>query len=78
WPDIPAALVDAPRLVWMLVEDSASVAGYIGSLLPIGFQQDGPRQSLLGRGGDRVLGEAVPLVLGMRPRLDLVLAWGAP
>ena len=78
WPDILAALEDASRLVWMLVKDNASVAGYDGSLLTIGFQQDGPRQSLLGRGGDRVLGEAVHQVLGIRPRLDLILGGDAP
>ncbi|MCV7512468.1 DNA polymerase III subunit gamma and tau [Micrococcus luteus] len=78
WPDILAALEDASRLVWMLVKDNASVAGYDGSLLTIGFQQDGPRQSLLGRGGDRVLGEAVHQVLGIRPRLDLILGGDTP
>ena len=78
WPDILTALEDASRLVWMLVKDNASVAGYDGSLLTIGFQQDGPRQSLLGRGGDRVLGEAVHQVLGIRPRLDLILGGDAP
>ncbi|WP_236649652.1 DNA polymerase III subunit gamma and tau [Micrococcus luteus] len=78
WPDILSALEDASRLVWMLVKDNASVAGYDGSLLTIGFQQDGPRQSLLGRGGDRVLGEAVHQVLGIRPRLDLILGGDAP
>ncbi|WP_217565587.1 hypothetical protein, partial [Micrococcus sp. GbtcB5] len=59
-------------------KDNASVAGYDGSLLTVGFQQDGPRQSLLGRGGDRVLGGAVHQVLGIRPRLDLILGGGAP
>ena len=78
WPDILAALEDASRLVWMLVKDNASVAGYDGSLLTIGFQQDGPRQSLLGRGGDRVLAEAVHQVLGIRPQLDLILGGDAP
>nr|WP_298986528.1 DNA polymerase III subunit gamma and tau [uncultured Micrococcus sp.] len=78
WPDILAALEDSSRLVWMLVKDNASVTGYDGSLLTIGFQQDGPRQSLLGRGGDRVLAEAVHRVLGIRPELDLILGGDAP
>ncbi|MCR8676557.1 hypothetical protein NWP10_12210, partial [Micrococcus sp. HG099] len=78
WPDILAALEDASRLMWMIVKDNASVAGYDGSLLTIGFQQDGPRQMLLGRGGDRVLAEAVHQVLGIRPQLDLILGGDAP
>lgn len=78
WPDILAALEDSSRLIWMLVKDNASVTGYDGSLLTIGFAHDGPRQSLLGRRGDQVLAEAVHRVLGIRPELDLILGGDAP
>ena len=78
WPDILAALEDSSRLVWMLVKDNASVAGFDGRLLTIGFTQDGPRHSLLNRRGDQVLAEAVHRVLGIRPELDLILGGDAP
>lgn len=78
WPDILAALEDSSRLVWMLVKDNASVAGYDGRLLTIGFTQDGPRQSLLNRRGDQVLAEAVHRTLGIRPELDLILGGDGP
>ncbi len=78
WPDVLTALEDSSRLVWMLVKDNASVVGFDGSLLTIGFTQDAPRQSLLGRQGDRLLAEAVHQVLGIRPELDLILGADAP
>lgn len=78
WPDILAALEDSSRLVWMLVKDNASVAGFDGRLLTVGFTQDGPRRSLLNRRGDQVLAEAVHRVLGIRPELDLILGGDGP
>ncbi|MDO5635438.1 MAG: DNA polymerase III subunit gamma and tau, partial [Micrococcus sp.] len=78
WPEILAALEDSSRLVWMLVKDNASVAGFDGSLLTIGFTQDGPRQSLLSRRGDQVLADAVHTALGIRPELDLILGGDSP
>ena len=78
WPDILGALEDSSRLVWMLVKDNASVAGYDGDLLTVAFTQDGPRRSLLSRQGDQVLAEAVHRVLGIRPELDLILGGDGP
>ncbi|WP_335342031.1 DNA polymerase III subunit gamma and tau [Micrococcus lacusdianchii] len=78
WPDILGAIEDSSRLVWMLVKDNASVAGYDGDLLTVAFTQDGPRRTLLARQGDQVLAEAVHRVLGIRPELDLILGGDGP
>ncbi|UBH24729.1 DNA polymerase III subunit gamma and tau [Micrococcus porci] len=78
WPDILAALESDSRLMWMLVKDNATVAGYDGELLTVAFPQEGPRRTLQSRNGEQVLGEAVHRVLGIRPRLDLILGGDTP
>ncbi|VXC06783.1 DNA polymerase III subunit gamma and tau [Citricoccus sp. K5] len=78
WPEILGYLEEHSRLVWMLVSQNASVAGFDGQLLTIGFSGDGPRDTVQRRGGDQVISEAVHSVLGIQPQLDLITGGSAP
>ncbi|WMY78575.1 DNA polymerase III subunit gamma and tau [Citricoccus sp. I39-566] len=78
WPEILAYLEEHSRLIWMLVSQNASVAGFDGQLLTIGFSGDGPRDTVQRRGGDRTIAEAVHSVLGIQPQLDLITGGSAP
>ncbi len=78
WPEVLAYLEEHSRLVWMLVSQNASVAGFDGQLLTIGFSGDGPRDTVQRRGGDQVIAQAVHAVLGIQPRLDLITGGTAP
>ncbi|MEV4900015.1 DNA polymerase III subunit gamma and tau [Citricoccus sp. NPDC055426] len=78
WPEILAYLEEHSRLVWMLVSQNASVAGFDGQLLTIGFSGDGPRDTVQRRGGDQVIAAAVHSVLGIQPQLDLITGGSAP
>src|SRR5690606_8625800 len=78
WPEILAYLEEHSRLVWMLVSQNASVAGFDGQLLTIGLSGDGPRDTVQRRGGDQVIAAAVHSVLGIQPQLDLITGGSAP
>ncbi|GAA1128159.1 DNA polymerase III subunit gamma and tau [Citricoccus alkalitolerans] len=78
WPEILGYLEEHSRLIWMLVSQNASVAGFDGRLLTIGFSGDGPRDTVQRRGGDQVISEAVNSVLGIQPQLDLITGGSAP
>ena len=78
WPEILGYLEEHSRLIWMLVSQNASVAGFDGQLLTIGFSGDGPRDTVQRRGGDQVISEAVNSVLGIQPQLDLITGGSAP
>jgi DNA polymerase III subunit gamma/tau len=78
WPEILGYLEEHSRLVWMLVSQNASVAGFDGQLLTIGFSGDGPRDTVQRRGGDQVIAQAVHSVLGIQPQLDLITGGAAP
>ena len=78
WPEVLSYLEEHSRLVWMLVSQNASVAGFDGQLLTIGFSGDGPRDTVQRRGGDQVIAQAVHAVLGIQPRLDLITGGSAP
>ncbi|GAA1660186.1 hypothetical protein GCM10010977_07180 [Citricoccus zhacaiensis] len=78
WPEILGYLEEHSRLIWMLVSQNASVAGFDGQLLTIGFSGDGPRDTVQRRGGDQVISEAVHSVLGIQPKLDLITGGSAP
>ncbi|QCU79025.1 DNA polymerase III subunit gamma and tau [Citricoccus sp. SGAir0253] len=78
WPEILAYLEEHSRLVWMVVSQNASVAGFDGQLLTIGFSSDSPRDTVQRRRGDQVIAEAVNAVLGIQPRLDLITGGSAP
>ncbi|MFB9072385.1 DNA polymerase III subunit gamma and tau [Citricoccus parietis] len=78
WPEILGYLEEHSRLIWMLVSQNASVAGFDGQLLTVGFSGDGPRDTVQRRGGDQVISEAVHSVLGIQPQLDLITGGSAP
>ncbi|GAA4758551.1 DNA polymerase III subunit gamma and tau [Citricoccus nitrophenolicus] len=78
WPEVLEYLEEHSRLIWMLVSQNASVAGFDGQLLTIGFSGDGPRDTVQRRGGDRTIAEAVHSVLGIQPQLDLITGGSAP
>ncbi len=78
WPEVLAHLEEHSRLIWMLVSQNASVAGFDGQLLTIGFSGDGPRDTVQRRGGDQVIAAAVHSVLGIQPQLDLITGGSAP
>ncbi|MDO5493214.1 MAG: DNA polymerase III subunit gamma and tau [Nesterenkonia sp.] len=77
WPDVVHALASQSRLVWMLVKDNTSVAGFDGRTLTLSFANDGARGTFANRNGERALGAAIHQVLGMEVGFDLITG-GAP
>ncbi|GAB3181296.1 hypothetical protein GCM10027060_12070 [Nesterenkonia halophila] len=77
WPDIVQALAPQSRLLWMLIKDNASVAGFDGRTLTLQFINDGARSTFANRRGDQTLNAAIQQVLGMQVSFDLITG-GAP
>lgn len=77
WPDVVHALASQSRLLWMLVKDNASVAGFDGQTLTLSFTNDGARNTFASRNGEQALGAAIHQVLGMSVSFDLITG-GAP
>ncbi|GAA3286990.1 hypothetical protein GCM10020260_22720 [Nesterenkonia halobia] len=77
WPDIVQALAPQSRLLWMLIKDNASVAGFDGRTLTLQFINDGARSTFANRRGDQALNAAIQQVLGMQVSFDLITG-GAP
>ncbi|MGO1184081.1 MAG: DNA polymerase III subunit gamma and tau [Micrococcaceae bacterium] len=78
WPEVISYIEQHSRLIWMTIKDNASVAGFDGQLLTLSFSNDGPRNTVLARGGEQVISEALHQVLGIRPQLDLITGGSAP
>ncbi|GAA3071629.1 hypothetical protein GCM10010529_24750 [Nesterenkonia aethiopica] len=77
WPEIVQQLASQSRLLWMLVKDNASVAGFDGQTLTIAFTNDGARSTFANRRGDQALNAAIQQVLGLQVSFDLITG-GAP
>ncbi|WFP17080.1 DNA polymerase III subunit gamma and tau [Citricoccus muralis] len=78
WPEVISYLEQNSRLIWMTIKDNASVAGFDGQLLTLSFSNDGPRKTVMARGGEQIISEALNQVLGIRPQLDLITGGSAP
>ncbi len=78
WPEVLDVLQENARFIWIVVSQNASVAGFDGQLLTIGFANDGARDRVQQRGGDQDIARAVNQVLGMQPQIDLITGGAAP
>ena len=72
WPEVLEFLKNESRLIWMTVNGNAQVEGYDGKLLTIGFDNDGARNTVQMRGGEKLLAAGFNHVLGIQPELDLI------
>ena len=72
WPEVLEFLKNESRLIWMTVNGNAQVVGYDGKLLTIGFDNDGARNTVQMRGGEKLLAAGFNHVLGIQPELDLI------
>src|SRR5699024_11227658 len=72
WPEVLEFLKNESRLIWMTVDGNAQVVGYDGQLLTIGFDNDGARNTVQMRGGEKLLAAGFNHVLGIQPELDLI------
>ena len=72
WPEVLEFLKNESRLIWMTVNGNAQVVGYDGTLLTIGFDNDGARNTVQQRGGEKLLAAGFHNVLGIQPELDLI------
>src|SRR5690625_7699708 len=61
----------------MTVDGNAQVVGYDGQLLTIGFDNDGARNTVQMRGGEKLLAAGIHQLLGIQPQLDLISGTGA-
>ncbi|GAB3186835.1 DNA polymerase III subunit gamma and tau [Nesterenkonia suensis] len=77
WPEIVQSLASQSRLLWMLVKDNATVAGFDGKTVTLAFTNDGARATFSNRRGDQALNAAIHQVLGMQVSFDLITG-GAP
>src|SRR5699024_10146888 len=71
-PEVLELLKNESRLIWMTINGNAQVEGYDGKLLTIGFDNDGARNTVQMRGGERLLAAGFRHVLGIQPELDLL------
>ena len=78
WPEVLDVLQENARFIWIVVSQNASVAGFDGQLLTIGFANDGARDRVQQRGGDQDIARAVNQVLGIQPQIDLITGGSAP
>ena len=76
WPEVLEFLKNESRLIWMTVDGNAQVVGYDGQLLTIGFDNDGARNTVQMRGGEKLLAAGFHQVLGIQPQLDLISGTG--
>ena len=72
WPEVLEYLKNESRLIWMTINGNAQVVGFDGQLLTIGFDNDGARNTVQMRGGEKLLAAGFNQVLGIQPTLDLI------
>ncbi|MYX62244.1 DNA polymerase III subunit gamma and tau, partial [Streptomyces sp. SID8382] len=52
WPDILEAVKNRRRFTWILLSQNATVAGFDGTTLQLGFSNAGARDSFVGGGSE--------------------------
>ncbi|MEU1667424.1 DNA polymerase III subunit gamma and tau [Streptomyces sparsogenes] len=73
WPDILEAVKNRRRFTWILLSQNATVTGFDGTTLQLGFSNAGARDSFVGGGSEDVLRQALSDALGVQWRIEAIV-----
>ncbi|WP_435241219.1 DNA polymerase III subunit gamma and tau [Streptomyces cucumeris] len=73
WPDILEAVKNRRRFTWILLSQNASVSGFDGTTLQIGFSNAGARDSFVSGGSEDVLRQALSDAIGVQWRIEAIV-----
>jgi DNA polymerase-3 subunit gamma/tau len=77
WPEVIEVVQRKRRVTWMHVSQNSQVVGYEGTVLTLGFRQDGPRRSFESGGHAEIVQEALRDVIGADVRVEAIVDPGA-
>ncbi|MFI0816772.1 DNA polymerase III subunit gamma and tau [Streptomyces sp. NPDC021098] len=73
WPDILEAVKNRRRFTWILLSQNASVSGFDGTTLQIGFPNAGARDSFANGGSEDILRQALHDAIGVQWRIEAIV-----
>ncbi|MET8071823.1 hypothetical protein ABZU86_19710 [Streptomyces sp. NPDC005271] len=73
WPDILEAVKNRRRFTWILLSQNATVSGFDGTTLQLGFSNAGARDSFVGGGSEDVLRQALSDAIGVQWRIEAIV-----
>ncbi|QKV94012.1 DNA polymerase III subunit gamma and tau [Streptomyces sp. NA02950] len=73
WPDILEAVKNRRRFTWILLSQNATVSGFDGTTLQIGFSNAGARDSFVSGGSEDVLRQALSDSIGVQWRIEAIV-----
>lgn len=73
WPDILEAVKNRRRFTWILLSQNATVTGFDGTTLQVGFSNPGARDSFVSGGSEDVLRQALSDAIGVQWRIEAVV-----
>ncbi|MGW8378543.1 DNA polymerase III subunit gamma and tau [Streptomyces sp. ODS28] len=73
WPQILDAVKNRRRFTWILLSQNASVVGFDGTTLQLGFSNPGARDSFGNSGSDEVLRQALSDALGVQWKVEAIV-----
>ncbi|GAA0930544.1 hypothetical protein GCM10009575_034490 [Streptomyces rhizosphaericus] len=73
WPDILEAVKNRRRFTWILLSQNATVSGFDGTTLQLGFSNAGARDSFVGGGSEDVLRQALQDAIGVQWRIEAIV-----
>jgi len=73
WPDILEAVKNRRRFTWILLSQNATVSGFDGTTLQIGFPNVGARDSFANGGSEEILRQALNDAIGVQWRIEAIV-----
>ncbi|MGW3563759.1 DNA polymerase III subunit gamma and tau [Streptomyces sp. NPDC000941] len=73
WPDILEAVKNRRRFTWILLSQNATVTGFDGTTLQLGFSNAGARDSFVSGGSEDVLRQALSDAIGVQWRIEAIV-----
>ncbi|WP_055547147.1 DNA polymerase III subunit gamma and tau [Streptomyces sp. NBRC 110028] len=73
WPDILEAVKNRRRFTWILLSQNATVSGFDGTTLQIGFSNAGARDSFANGGSEDILRQALNDAIGVQWRIEAIV-----
>ncbi|MFD8385382.1 DNA polymerase III subunit gamma and tau [Streptomyces sp. NPDC059679] len=73
WPEILEAVKNRRRFTWILLSQNATVTGFDGTTLQLGFSNAGARDSFVSGGSEDVLRQALSDAIGVQWRIEAIV-----
>ncbi|XBB65947.1 DNA polymerase III subunit gamma and tau [Nocardioides sp. WV_118_6] len=77
WPSVIDRVKSVKRVTWIHLTQNSQVVGFNGSVLSLGFQNDGPRRSFETGGHAEIVQQAVIDEIGANVRVEAIIDPGA-